>query len=106
LDSVKIISSPDAEIEPFLESYAAFLRRRGASHAYIFGSRSRGDYSPYSDIDVLIEVPSSNLPRRDRAAQFLPAAAPVSVDVFVFTGDEMRTSRFAARALEHARRLF
>jgi predicted nucleotidyltransferase len=106
LDSVKVISSPDAEIESFLRVYALFLRGKGARHAYLFGSRSRGNYSPYSDIDILVEVDESDEPRRDRALRFFPSSAPAGVDVFVFTRKEILTSEFASKALQESRRLF
>lgn len=32
------------------------LRARGVSHAALFGSRARGDNSPDSDIDIMIEI--------------------------------------------------
>jgi predicted nucleotidyltransferase len=31
------------------------LRARGVCHAALFGSRARGDHSPDSDIDILVE---------------------------------------------------
>ena len=32
------------------------LRRRGVTHAALFGSRARGDERPESDTDILIEI--------------------------------------------------
>lgn len=32
------------------------LRARGVTHAALFGSRARGDNSPDSDIDIMIEI--------------------------------------------------
>ena len=32
------------------------LRERGVTHAALFGSRARGDHSPDSDTDILIDI--------------------------------------------------
>jgi len=32
------------------------LRKRGVTHAALFGSRARGDNRPDSDIDIMIEI--------------------------------------------------
>jgi predicted nucleotidyltransferase len=39
-----------------LRRLEAALRKRGVTSLAIFGSRSRGDHRPDSDLDVLIEV--------------------------------------------------
>lgn len=56
----------------------------------LFGSRARGDYSPESDLDLLV-VQKSDLPRYRRAASIRRAIAGLvpSKDVIVFTPDEV-----------------
>lgn len=39
-----------------LRTHAQELRRRGVLHAGLFGSIARGEASPASDIDILIEL--------------------------------------------------
>jgi predicted nucleotidyltransferase len=39
-----------------LRQHEAELRRRGVSHAALFGSVARGEATPKSDIDILIEL--------------------------------------------------
>ena len=39
-----------------LKRHEAELRRRGVSHAGVFGSVARGDAGPDSDIDVLVRL--------------------------------------------------
>jgi len=38
-----------------LRSYESALRARGVRHAALFGSVARGDSSPGSDVDILVE---------------------------------------------------
>ncbi len=62
---------------------------------YLFGSRARGEYDPDSDIDILIVVPSSELPgyKRDRVALRALRGLGVAVDVIVLTRDEFDRKR-------------
>ena len=53
-----------------LRETAPALRAEGVTKLAIFGSRSRGDASPDSDLDVLIEV--------DPAAPFSGSICPAS----------------------------
>ncbi|MGA7235250.1 MAG: nucleotidyltransferase family protein [Bryobacteraceae bacterium] len=46
--------SRDAIIARLRENEAT-LRKRGVAHAALFGSRARGDQSPESDTDIMIE---------------------------------------------------
>ena len=39
-----------------LRENEAALRSRGVAHAALFGSRARGDESPGSDTDIMIEI--------------------------------------------------
>jgi predicted nucleotidyltransferase len=39
-----------------LRAHAEELRRRGIAHASVFGSASRGDDRPDSDIDIMVEL--------------------------------------------------
>jgi len=39
-----------------LRSHETELRRRGVRHAALFGSQARGDATPASDVDVLIDL--------------------------------------------------
>jgi predicted nucleotidyltransferase len=42
-----------------LQENEAGLRERGVAHAALFGSRARGDQSPDSDTDIMIEFDST-----------------------------------------------
>jgi predicted nucleotidyltransferase len=54
-----------------------------------FGSYARGDYTPASDLDVLIVVSSSENPRHRRALEFDLRDVPAGCEVFVYTKEEL-----------------
>jgi len=60
----------------------------------LFGSRARGDARPDSDIDLFIEMESGKRPS-DRAIDVLSVFGlrPWSMDVLVYTPEEVRRSR-------------
>ncbi len=61
-----------------------------------FGSYTRDDYVPGSDLDVLIEVSGNHPPRRaDRAERYAPDSFPVGLDIFVYTSAELAALRAA-----------
>lgn len=69
---------------------------------YLFGSRATGDVSAHSDADLLIVV-ADNLQRPvDRIPRYLRLfrKAPVPVDVFSYTTQEIQKNAFARRAME------
>ena len=44
------------DIISLLRENEAALKARGVVHAALFGSRARGDNSPDSDIDIMVEI--------------------------------------------------
>lgn len=96
-------------LETFLAALRPLLRKQHAQTAYVFGSRARGTAHPDSDIDVII-VAETDLPAVERFRDYLPAilAAPVGVDMFVYTPEEFERLRreerpFLMHALDGAR---
>jgi len=61
-----------------------------------FGSWVRGDAGVGSDVDLCIIVERSDVPRRERAMDFLPRIFPVGIDLFIFT-----VAEFDALGTEH-----
>ena len=59
---------------------------------YLFGSQASGQAGPGSDIDLLVVVPGSDLPRHKREAGFydLLWGLTTPVDVIVFTRAEFQ----------------
>ena len=67
-----------------LKQNEAGLRARGVAHAALFGSRARGDNSPNSDIDIMIEIaPDAPVDLFEYVAitQYLADLFPIRVDV-------------------------
>ena len=79
------------EIIACLRGLEPALRKRGVKSLAIFGSRSRGDARPNSDLDVLIEV------ERDRKFSLLDL-----VGISHIIGDELGipANMFMRRSLE------
>ncbi len=48
-----------ATIVERIKSKEAAIRKEGATHLYLFGSRARGDNKPTSDLDVYVDYDSS-----------------------------------------------
>lgn len=93
LDSVRHDAVPLAEVLGALRLWAAELRaaRPEVVRVGFFGSYARGDYLPASDLDVLVEVTSSQHTRWwDRPVDFAPVRSiPVGVELFIYTSDEI-----------------
>jgi predicted nucleotidyltransferase len=57
---VDLLAPPDEQaVAKAVDAYAAALRKRYGSRlkgVYLFGSRARGDFGPYSDVDVAFVV--------------------------------------------------
>ena len=73
----------DAVIK-ILRSNQAQLRQRGVAHTAVFGSVARGEASPASDLDLLLEIdPAAEMGVFDYAGviPFLESLFPVRVDV-------------------------
>lgn len=69
---------------------------------YLFGSRARGNYSGYSDADLLLILGEDTRCRMDRLPDYLQlfTKAPVPVEVFPFTEQEVAKSAFAQQAVK------
>jgi predicted nucleotidyltransferase len=106
LSSVRIVSVDEQNLARELRRYVAALKRRPeVRKVYLCGSRARGDYGPYSDVDLLLILESDPQPGRgplDRIPNYLPDRFPVGVDLFVYTEEEARNSAFVRRLLDSA----
>lgn len=102
LNIVKVISPKKERIDIFLKEYKQFLKKKKVCKAFLFGSWAKDNYSPYSDLDILIIIESSNKKMRDRLPDFLPEHAPVGVDVFVYTKEEAERSSFVKKVIKEA----
>jgi 5-formyltetrahydrofolate cyclo-ligase len=76
------------------EALAALVRERFAPDAnvvavHLFGSFSRGDAAPGSDVDLLVVLDRDERPPHERIPDYLPGAFPVGVDVIPWTRTEL-----------------
>ena len=86
----------DAMHERALENIVGQLRVGMDPEAiYLFGSHARGDANPDSDLDLLVVVENSDLPRHQRAqeARRLAGEKSVSKDILVLTRSEWTRGR-------------
>ena len=67
------------------------MRHPEIDRAVLFGSLQRGDAVPGSDAVVLIVVAATDVPFPERAAVYRPEGVGVPVDLFVYTGAELKT---------------
>lgn len=72
---------------------AALARHPELERVILFGSFARGDFGLYSDADLLLVLSRSELDRFfERIPDFIDdfLSAPIPVDVFPYTADELR----------------
>jgi len=63
---------------------------RGALAVVLIGSLARGDYTAFSDADVVVVVAEDERRPVDRVADFLDPTLPVDVEPRVYTVEELR----------------
>ncbi|WP_225876075.1 nucleotidyltransferase domain-containing protein [Infirmifilum lucidum] len=72
-----------------LRRYARDALRKGALLVVLVGSLARGDYTAYSDADVVVVLESSDKKPHERIPEFLDPTLTVDVNPFVYTLDEI-----------------
>lgn len=111
MSSVRIISADKGVVLSALELYVEKLKARPeVLEVYLCGSWARGNYSPYSDVDLLIVIKDDAVGNDaekpyDRVPRYLPDSFPLGLDLFVYTSTELGKSRFAIGLLKDAVRL-
>lgn len=89
-----------------MREYVACLRKKPeVEDIYLCGSWARGSYTPYSDVDLLILVKGDGQKPHDRIPAYLPDRFPVSLDLFIYTREELEKSSFARKLLADAVRI-
>jgi len=93
LGSVKILSVELEKLNKALKNAADQIKEREESieSVYLFGSFARGDFTPVSDIDILIIVSQTSQPfleRRDRFIGYF--SVPFDVNPVIYTVDELK----------------
>ena len=74
-----------------LAAYAERKVREGALAVILIGSLARGDYTAFSDADVVIVVPDGSVPDNpvERVRGFLDPSLPLDLQPFVYTRSEL-----------------
>jgi uncharacterized protein len=93
--TVEILRKPaPATLAELADRLAAPLRESGAERAVVFGSYARGEADGYSDLDLVVVLPTA-LPFLDRG-RLLPElfdAVPVGIDLLIYTPEEYEEGR-------------
>lgn len=98
---------PDYEaIMRELKEYAEKTVKRGALAVILIGSLARGDYTAFSDADVIIVVEESGERPIDRIIKYLEPSASVDIEPRVYTTKEIqamakRGARIIKEIIEH-----
>jgi len=107
--SVKIYSvNKEKVIEELKKLSKKFIaENKNIKEIYLFGSFVKGDYLPSSDIDILIILKEDKRRFFDRIPEFLLKFKELNfpVDVFPFTEEEIKTNKFARKAMENGIKL-
>jgi len=93
LDSVKILSVDYATLLKSLKNACAKIKKEyvDVKKILLFGSFSNRNYTPESDVDILVIVNQSDTPflqRRDSFTDFF-TDIPFDVNILVYTEDEI-----------------
>jgi len=88
-----------------LREYALRAVERGALAVVLIGSLARGDYTAFSDADVVVIVAEDKRRPVDRVADFLDPTLSVDVEPRVYTVEELRAmAARGSRIVEEIRR--
>ncbi len=106
--SVQVFWVDEDALARFLEELTTYYQQYPEVEAVVlFGSLAKGAFSVGSDIDLLLILRESPLAFPDRIPVYLPDRAPVDVQVFPYTVDEIRRGQPLAReALSYGRVLW
>jgi predicted nucleotidyltransferase len=91
---VKISSINHAQLIDELERICRRIKKsnRSVKRIFLFGSFQKGNYTPGSDVDILITLgatPIKFLKRRDHFIDYFDAI-PLDVNLIVYTEDEIQ----------------
>jgi len=101
LSEVRFLRLDYEEVMRRLKEYAEEAVRRGALAVILIGSLARGDYTAYSDADVIIVLRSDNRRPIDRIAEYIDPRMPVDLEPRVYTIEELKSmARRGARTVK------
>jgi len=92
--------TPSAVLQLRRDEIRQIIEHHGASNPRVFGSVARGDDTPKSDLDILVDVPdNANLLFMSALQRAVESAAGISVDLLT---EEDLSPRIRSRALAEA----
>ena len=95
MDEVIVFNAPATfTIEDIRNAVTPILRRAGATMAFLIGSFARGSADAWSDIDLVVVMPTDT-PFVDRPRDLIAVldAVPLPMDLLVYTPDEFERGR-------------
>ena len=72
-----------------LVNYAKKVLKRGAEAVILVGSLARGDYTPFSDADVIIVVKRDDRRAIDRVVEYMDPETSIDIEPRVYTVNEL-----------------
>jgi len=104
--SVRVISVDREALADMIETLASrYIAHEEVLGVVLFGSAARREFSPGSDIDLLLILKDSPLPFLDRIPNFIPEDAPIDIEVFPYTIAEIERVPLAQEAMRSGRLL-
>lgn len=98
------------EVMESLKRYAERALEKGARAVILIGSLARGDYTAFSDADVLVVSDSAPENPIERLRGYIDPSTPIDVEPRVYRSEELidmalRGSRLAIEVVEHGKLL-
>ena len=89
-----------------LKEYARKALEKGANAVILIGSLARGDYTAFSDADLVIIIGQTSRKPVERIKDYLDPSLPIDVEPRVYTVDELlrmarEKRRIVREILEH-----
>jgi len=88
-------------LEQGLTAIVAQLRDLGARKVVLFGSLARGDTGAWSDLDLLVVVPSSRSSREWTRQVYAEVERTVACDFIVYTEEDLQAMLPTSHFLRH-----
>jgi len=101
---VKLFKLDYSRVIGMLKKYAEeCINKKGAELVILIGSLARGDYTAFSDADIVIVVPKSDKRPVDRIKDFIDPYLPIDIEPRVYTEEELK--RMAAKGAKIVREI-
>jgi len=82
-----------------LERYAKKSLEKKAEVVILIGSLARGDYTAFSDADVIIITKEASRNPIERLSKYMDPTLPIDLQVRVYTYDELKRMAFESRRI-------